>query len=144
MASSNKYARKVFNSPTYAEPCLVASAKQVLLKENWCVHLPSIDPPALYSVLMLLLWTNTGSSSTERSTPTTDEDSTACSPDAPLGEPSPPTSDALRRHRLTHVVVLVFRIYLPIMEKVYKSYFNEWKSDPSPPKEYVDPRTISS
>lgn len=53
MASSNKYARKVFNSPTYAEPCLVASAKQVLLKENWCVHLPSIDPPARSSCSLL-------------------------------------------------------------------------------------------
>ncbi|KAH7340371.1 cytochrome P450 sterol C22-desaturase [Rhizoctonia solani] len=35
IASSNEYARKIFNSPMYAEPCLVASAKQVLLKENW-------------------------------------------------------------------------------------------------------------
>ncbi|CUA72355.1 hypothetical protein RSOLAG22IIIB_01022 [Rhizoctonia solani] len=35
IASSNEYARKIFNSPMFAEPCLVASAKQVLLKENW-------------------------------------------------------------------------------------------------------------
>lgn len=35
IASSNEYARKIMNSPTYAEPCLVASAKQILLKENW-------------------------------------------------------------------------------------------------------------
>ncbi|KZS91770.1 cytochrome P450 [Sistotremastrum niveocremeum HHB9708] len=35
MASSNEYTRKIFNSPTYAEPCLVASAKQILLPENW-------------------------------------------------------------------------------------------------------------
>ncbi|KAF7367308.1 Cytochrome P450 [Mycena sanguinolenta] len=37
MASSNDYARKILNSPTYAEPCLVHSAKYVLLKENWQV-----------------------------------------------------------------------------------------------------------
>jgi C-22 sterol desaturase len=35
IASSNEYARKIMNSPTFTEPCLVASAKQVLLKENW-------------------------------------------------------------------------------------------------------------
>ncbi|KAF8602682.1 cytochrome P450 sterol C22-desaturase [Ceratobasidium sp. AG-I] len=35
IASSNEYTRKIMNSPTYTEPCLVASAKQVLLKENW-------------------------------------------------------------------------------------------------------------
>ncbi|KAF8213578.1 cytochrome P450 [Mycena galopus ATCC 62051] len=35
MASSNDYARKILNSPTYAEPCLVHSAKHVLLPENW-------------------------------------------------------------------------------------------------------------
>ncbi|KAF4623840.1 hypothetical protein D9613_002073 [Agrocybe pediades] len=35
MASSNEYARKILNSPTYAEPCLVHSAKQILLPENW-------------------------------------------------------------------------------------------------------------
>ncbi|KAJ7655263.1 cytochrome P450 [Mycena polygramma] len=35
MASSNEYARKILNSPTYAEPCLVHSAKQVLLPDNW-------------------------------------------------------------------------------------------------------------
>ncbi|GAA94222.1 uncharacterized protein L969DRAFT_93604 [Mixia osmundae IAM 14324] len=35
MASENKYTRKILNSPSYTEPCLVASAKQVLLKENW-------------------------------------------------------------------------------------------------------------
>lgn len=37
IASSNEYTRKIMNSPTFAEPCLVASAKQVLLKENWLV-----------------------------------------------------------------------------------------------------------
>ncbi|KAF9015447.1 cytochrome P450 sterol C22-desaturase [Cyathus striatus] len=35
MASSNEYSRKILNSPRYAEPCLVHSAKQVLLPENW-------------------------------------------------------------------------------------------------------------
>ncbi|KAG6891094.1 hypothetical protein C0995_014184 [Termitomyces sp. Mi166 len=35
MASSNEFARKILNSPTYAEPCLVHSAKQILLPENW-------------------------------------------------------------------------------------------------------------
>ncbi|TFK57563.1 cytochrome P450 sterol C22-desaturase [Heliocybe sulcata] len=35
IASTNEYARKIMNSPTYAEPCLVHSAKQVLLHENW-------------------------------------------------------------------------------------------------------------
>lgn len=41
MASSNEYARKIFNSPTHAEPCLVHSAKQILLPENWCEYLPT-------------------------------------------------------------------------------------------------------
>jgi sterol 22-desaturase len=35
MASANEYARKVMNSPTYAEPCLVYSAKTVLQPDNW-------------------------------------------------------------------------------------------------------------
>jgi C-22 sterol desaturase len=35
MASTNKYARKILNSPTYAEPCLVHSAKAVLEPDNW-------------------------------------------------------------------------------------------------------------
>jgi C-22 sterol desaturase len=35
MASSNDYARKILNSPTFAEPCLVHSAKAILLPENW-------------------------------------------------------------------------------------------------------------
>ena len=35
MATSNEFSRKVFNSPTYAEPCLVHSAKQILLPDNW-------------------------------------------------------------------------------------------------------------
>ncbi|KAJ6574659.1 cytochrome P450 [Mycena capillaripes] len=35
MASSNDYARKILNSPTYAEPCLVYSAKKILLPDNW-------------------------------------------------------------------------------------------------------------
>ncbi|KAF8665134.1 hypothetical protein AX16_000600 [Volvariella volvacea WC 439] len=35
MASSNEYSRKILNSPMYAEPCLVHSAKQVLSPDNW-------------------------------------------------------------------------------------------------------------
>jgi C-22 sterol desaturase len=35
MASSNEYSRKILNSPTFAEPCLVHSAKTILLPENW-------------------------------------------------------------------------------------------------------------
>lgn len=41
MVSSNQYTRKIFNSPAYAEPCLVASAKQVLLPENWSGPFPA-------------------------------------------------------------------------------------------------------
>ena len=41
MVSDNALTRKVFNSPSFAEPCLVASAKQVLLPENWSVPPPS-------------------------------------------------------------------------------------------------------
>jgi hypothetical protein len=37
MASSNEYARKILNSPTYAEPCLVQSAKSILQADNWHV-----------------------------------------------------------------------------------------------------------
>lgn len=35
MASTTEYSRKILNSPTYAEPCLVHSAKQILLSDNW-------------------------------------------------------------------------------------------------------------
>lgn len=45
MASTNEFARKILNSPTYAEPCLVYSAKKVLSPDNWYVILsayPSI------------------------------------------------------------------------------------------------------
>ncbi|EJD04247.1 cytochrome P450 sterol C22-desaturase [Fomitiporia mediterranea MF3/22] len=35
MASSNEYSVKIFNSPAYAEPCLVNSAKQILMPDNW-------------------------------------------------------------------------------------------------------------
>ncbi|EIW67128.1 C-22 sterol desaturase [Tremella mesenterica] len=35
IGSSNEMARKILNSPTYAGPCLVQSAKKVLLPENW-------------------------------------------------------------------------------------------------------------
>ena len=37
IASTNEYTRKIFNSPQYAEPCLVYSAKQVLCADNWSV-----------------------------------------------------------------------------------------------------------
>ena len=35
MASSNQHARKIFNSPVHAEPCLVHAAKTVLEPNNW-------------------------------------------------------------------------------------------------------------
>ncbi|RXW17420.1 hypothetical protein EST38_g8447 [Candolleomyces aberdarensis] len=35
MASSTEYSRKILNSPTHAEPCLVNSAKQILCSDNW-------------------------------------------------------------------------------------------------------------
>jgi len=35
IASSNEFSRKIMNSPTYAEPCLVHSAKQILCSDNW-------------------------------------------------------------------------------------------------------------
>jgi sterol 22-desaturase len=38
MASTTEYARKILNSPTYAEPCLVHSAKQIILPDNWYVQ----------------------------------------------------------------------------------------------------------
>jgi hypothetical protein len=37
MASTNEYARKIFNSPTHAEPWLVASANEILQPDNWSV-----------------------------------------------------------------------------------------------------------
>lgn len=35
MASTTEYSRKILNSPTYAEPCIVNSAKQIMLPTNW-------------------------------------------------------------------------------------------------------------
>jgi C-22 sterol desaturase len=35
MASSNEFSRKILNSPGHAEPCLVHSAKQILMPDNW-------------------------------------------------------------------------------------------------------------
>ncbi|KIJ38493.1 hypothetical protein M422DRAFT_33272 [Sphaerobolus stellatus SS14] len=35
IASSNEYTRRILNSPTYAEPCLVAAGKQILCADNW-------------------------------------------------------------------------------------------------------------
>lgn len=37
IASSTDYTRKILNSPNFAEPCLVASAKKVLSPDNWYV-----------------------------------------------------------------------------------------------------------
>lgn len=43
MATSNEYTRKIFNSPAYAEPCLVNAAPQIIEPDNWyaphrCTH----------------------------------------------------------------------------------------------------------
>jgi C-22 sterol desaturase len=35
MAASNQHSRKILNSPTYAEPCIVAAAKHILFPDNW-------------------------------------------------------------------------------------------------------------
>jgi len=35
MASTTDYARKILNASSFTEPCLVRSAKQILLPENW-------------------------------------------------------------------------------------------------------------
>lgn len=35
IASTNQYTRKILNSPTFAEPCLVHSAKVILETDNW-------------------------------------------------------------------------------------------------------------
>ncbi|PWN49644.1 putative ERG5-C-22 sterol desaturase [Violaceomyces palustris] len=35
IASSTEHTRRILNSPVYAEPCLVASAKKVLCHDNW-------------------------------------------------------------------------------------------------------------
>lgn len=35
MASDNALTRKILNSPNHTEPCLVASAKQILIPTNW-------------------------------------------------------------------------------------------------------------
>lgn len=35
VASSTEHSRKILNSPNYAEPCLTASARKVLLHDNW-------------------------------------------------------------------------------------------------------------
>lgn len=43
MASTTEYARKILNSPTFAEPCLVHSAKQIILPNNWYVLLLTVD-----------------------------------------------------------------------------------------------------
>lgn len=35
MASDNTLTRKILNSPNHTEPCLVASAKEILIPSNW-------------------------------------------------------------------------------------------------------------
>ena len=35
IASSTEFTRKILNSPSFTEPCLVASAKKVLCHDNW-------------------------------------------------------------------------------------------------------------
>ncbi|EPQ61028.1 cytochrome P450 sterol C22-desaturase [Gloeophyllum trabeum ATCC 11539] len=35
IAATNEYARKIMNSPTFAEPCIVHAAKKILCPENW-------------------------------------------------------------------------------------------------------------
>lgn len=35
MASDNSLTRKILNSPNHTEPCLVASAKEILIPSNW-------------------------------------------------------------------------------------------------------------
>nr|AFV30197.1 C22-sterol desaturase [Phaffia rhodozyma]AFV30199.1 C22-sterol desaturase [Phaffia rhodozyma]AFV30200.1 C22-sterol desaturase [Phaffia rhodozyma]AFV30201.1 C22-sterol desaturase [Phaffia rhodozyma] len=89
MAVSNRVARKIFNSPDYAEPCLVASAKQVLLPENWVFLHGKVH--AEYRRALNVLFTRKALS-----------------------------------------------IYLPIQEKIYRRYFNEWMNDPdTEPKPYM-------
>jgi C-22 sterol desaturase len=39
MASTMEYSRKILNSPTYTEPCLVQSAKYIISPDNWSVEL---------------------------------------------------------------------------------------------------------
>ena len=47
MASSNEYSRKIFNSPSHAEPCLVNSAKSILMPDNWSVQYRHFHPHCL-------------------------------------------------------------------------------------------------
>ncbi|KAF9650737.1 cytochrome P450 [Thelephora ganbajun] len=53
MASSNEYSRKILNSPTYAEPCLVHAAKQIIFPDNW-VFLTGKEHVAYRKALNLL------------------------------------------------------------------------------------------
>lgn len=39
IASTTDYSRKILNSSTYAEPCLVRSAKQILCREFYVISL---------------------------------------------------------------------------------------------------------
>ncbi|KAE8543400.1 hypothetical protein D1P53_000109 [Cryptococcus gattii VGV] len=88
IGSSNEMARKILNSPNHAEPCLVASAKKVLLPENWVFLHGKVH--ADYRKALNVLFTKQALS-----------------------------------------------IYLPIQEKIYRSYFSKWMSDPAPAQPYM-------
>ncbi|WVQ81465.1 hypothetical protein IAT38_003589 [Cryptococcus sp. DSM 104549] len=88
IGSSNEMARKILNSPNHAEPCLVASAKKVLLPENWVFLHGKVH--ADYRKALNVLFT---------------------------------------KQALSH--------YLPIQERIYRSYFAKWLADPAPASEYM-------
>jgi len=88
IGSSNEMARKILNSPNHAEPCLVKSAKKVLLEENWVFLHGKVH--ADYRKALNVLF----------------------------------TKQALAT-------------YLPIQERIYRTYFSKWQSDPSPAKPYM-------
>ncbi|KAE8213288.1 hypothetical protein CF327_g3192 [Tilletia walkeri] len=83
IASSNEHTRKILNSPLYTEPCLVASAKQVLCPDNWVF----LNGRAHVDY---------------------------------------------RRGLNTLFTRQALATYLTIQEKIYRSYFDKWVSDPSP------------
>ncbi|ODO01636.1 hypothetical protein I350_06460 [Cryptococcus amylolentus CBS 6273] len=90
IGSSNEMARKIMNSPNHAEPCLVASAKKVLLPENWVFG--HGKGHADYRKALNVLFTKQALST-----------------------------------------------YLPIQEKIYRSYFTKWMTDPQPAFPYMMP-----
>lgn len=88
IGSSNEMCRKILNSPTHAEPCLVMSAKKVLLKENWVFQHGKVH--ADYRKALNVLFTKKALS-----------------------------------------------IYLPIQERIYRDFFDNWMNDPSPAQSYM-------